>query len=99
MKSVGKGKKGKLIQHFTSQSHREALRDFARFTNPHQNVDALLDLSRRHEMIKETEDAMFNTKIMLLLCDAARTMAMQDLAFRGNTDESSNFHEIVKLIS
>ena len=98
MKSVGKGKKGKLIQHFTSQSHRE-LRDFARFTNPHQNVDALLDLSRRHEMIKETDDAMFNTKIMLILCDAARTMAMQDLAFRGNTDESSNFHEIVKLIS
>ncbi|XP_065068151.1 uncharacterized protein LOC135693547 [Rhopilema esculentum] len=99
MKSVGKGKKGKLIQHFTSQSHREALRDFARFPNPHQNVDALLDLSRRHEMIKETDDAMFNTKIMLILCDAARTMAMQDLAFRGNTDESSNFHEIVRLIS
>ena len=81
MKRVEKEKKGKLIQHFTSQSHREALRDFARFTNTGQSVDALLDLSRRREIIKEADDAMFNTKIMLILCDVVRTMAMHDLPF------------------
>ena len=99
MKSVGKEKKGKLIQHFTSQSHREALCDFARFTKPGQSVDALLDLSRRRESIKEADDAVFNTKIMLILCDVVRTMAMQDLPFRGDTEETSNFFEIVQLIS
>ena len=99
MKSVGKEKKGKLIQHFTSQSHRETLRDFARFNNPGQSVDALLDLSRRREIIKEADDAKFNTKIMLILCDVVRTMAMQDLPFRGDTEETSNFFEIVQLIS
>ncbi|CAB3987848.1 Hypothetical predicted protein [Paramuricea clavata] len=41
MKSVGTKKKGKLAQHFTSQGHREALKDFAAFMNPNQKVDAL----------------------------------------------------------
>ena len=99
MKSVGKGKKGKLMQHFTSLSHREALRDFARYMNPNQNIDNLLDSNRRQVTIKEPEDGRFITKIMLILCDVVRTLAVQDLAFCGDADETSNFYEIVQLIS
>ena len=47
MKSVGKGKEGKLMQHFTSLSHREALRDFARYMNPNQNIDNLFGANQR----------------------------------------------------
>ena len=99
MKSVGTKKKGKLTQHFTSQSHREALSDFARFMNPNHKIDTLLDASRRQELINEAEDATLNTKVVTILCDVARTLAMQDIAFRGETDESSNFYKIVQLMS
>lgn len=99
MKSVGTKKKGKLTQHFTSQSHREALRDFARFMNPNQKVDMLLDANRRLELIKEAEDATLNTRIVTILCDVVRTLAMQDIAFRGETDETSNFYQVVQLLS
>jgi hypothetical protein len=61
MKSVGTKKKGKLVPHFTSQGHREALKDFAAFMNPNQKVDVLLDSCRRQELIKEADDATLNT--------------------------------------
>ena len=99
MKSVGTKKKGKLTQHFTSQGHIGALKDFARFMNPIQKVDALLDSSRRQELIKEADNATFNTRAVTILCDIVRTLAMQDIAFRGETNESSNFYQVVQLVS
>ena len=99
MKSVGTKKKGKLAQHFTSQGHGEALKDFAAFVNPNQKVDTLLDSRRRQELIKEADDATFNTRVVSILFDIARTLAMQDIAFRGETDESSNFDQMVQLVS
>ena len=99
MKSVGTKKKGKLAQHFTSQGYGEALKDFAAFMNPNQKVDTLLDSRRRQELIKEADDATFNTRVVSILFDIARTLAMQDIAFRGETDESSNFYQMVQLVS
>jgi hypothetical protein len=99
MKSVGTKKKGKLEQHFTSQGHKEALRNFAIFMNPNQQVDALLDSSRRQQLIREANDATLNTRVVSILGDIVRTLAMQDIAFRGETDESSNFYQIVQLVS
>ena len=92
MKSVGTKKLGKLSQHFTSQNHFDALRDFAAFMNSRGYIDTLLDASRRRELIKESQDTKFNTRIVTtLICDVVRTMSIQDLAFRGDSEETSNF--------
>jgi hypothetical protein len=99
MKSVGTKKKGKLVQHFTSQGHREALKDFAAFMNPNQKVDVLLDSCRCQELIKEADDATLNTRVVSILCDIACTLAMQDIVFRGETDESSTFYQVVQLVT
>ena len=108
--SVQPGEAAALIEHDPGKRKKDLSDSQRRFVinlgpyQPRLTVyprNAFIESGKQNksEMIKETDDAMFNTKIMLILCDAARTMAMQDLAFCGNTDESSNFHEIVKLIS
>ena len=99
MKSVGTKKKGKLEQHFTSQGHVDALKDFAAFMNPNQKLDMLLDSTRHQELIQEADDSTFNTRVVNIFCDIAHTLAVQDIAFRGETEESSNFYQVVQLVS
>ena len=67
--------------------------------NPNQKVDTLLDSRRLQELIKEADDATFNTRVVSILFDIARPLAMQDIAFRGETDEFSNFYQMVQLVS
>jgi hypothetical protein len=43
MKSVGKEKKAKLAQHFSSQAHKAALSDLAQFAHSMKNVDVMLN--------------------------------------------------------
>ena len=44
MKSKGKKKRGKLSEHFTSQKHGNALKDYARFCDPLCRVDVMLGI-------------------------------------------------------
>ena len=55
MRSVGKDKKGKLQQHFSSDSHKAALNDLAHFACDMKNVDVLLDKKLREVRIHEEE--------------------------------------------
>ena len=70
MKSRGTGKKGKLSGHFSSDSHREAIRSYARFCDP--------------------EDL-----------EAVKTLAPQDIAFRGNgkLEQNGNFIQMTQLVA
>ena len=56
MRSVGKDKQGKLQQHFSSDSHKAALKDLAHFACDMKNVDVMLEVKLREIRIKEEED-------------------------------------------
>ena len=100
MKSVGKDKKGKLAQHFTSEAHKAALHDLAHFVQGMKHVDAMLNKQFRAAKIQEEENNFRNQEIIKILLDVARTMGRQELAFRGaHDDENSNFVQITKLVA
>ena len=93
MKSVETKKKRKLA-HFTSQGHGEALKDFAAFMNPNKKVDTLhIDSRRRQQLIKEADDAIFTREWSVSFLIFCRTLAVQVIAFCGETDESSNCYK------
>ena len=64
MKSVGKEKKGKLAQHFSSQAHKAALSDLAQFVHSMNHVDVMLNKQLRAARIKEEEYNLRNQEIM-----------------------------------
>ena len=98
MKSVGKDKKGKLAQHFTSEAHRAALHDLAHFVQGMKHVDFMLNKQLRAAKIQEEENR--NQEIIKILLDIARSLGRQELAFRGaHDDENSNFVQITKLVA
>ena len=101
MKSTGKDKKGKLAGHFTSADHGEAVKAFARFSDPLCHVDVMLDISRRNLAIQEEGDRLENFQVVKILLDVCRTLAQQDIAFRGGgtLELNGNFNQIVMLVS
>ena len=72
MKGRGKQKPGKLLSHFTSENHCEALKAYARFSDPLCHVDTMLDTSRRQLLIQEQGDALENVRIVKILMDICR---------------------------
>ena len=101
MKSTGKDKTGKLAGHFTSADHGEAVKTFARFSDPLCHVDVMLDISRRNLAIQEEGDRLENFQVVKILQDVCRTLARQDIAFRGGgtLELNGNFNQIVMLVS
>ena len=102
MKSVGKKKKGKLSAHFSSTSHKAALKQFAHLVDPKTHVDALMDKAHREEMIENAAEVERNREAIKILLDITRTLACQGLALCGSSEENetnSNFNQIVQLIS
>lgn len=100
MKSVGKEKLGKLSQHFSSKTHKAALADFCQYSQKDKHIDVQLDKSKRMCMIQEKHDMEFNSKILNILFDVAKTLGRQGMSFRGSSsDEDGNFRQIVYLIS
>jgi hypothetical protein len=100
MKSVGKEKKGKLAQHFSSQAHKAALSDLAQFAHNMKHVDVMLNKQLRAAKIQEEENNQRNQEIIKILLDIAKTLGRQQLAFRGtNDDADGNFLQITNLVA
>ena len=100
MKSRGMGKKGKLAMHFSSHSHKAALSAYVSFCNPSCHVDALLDKDVRNAKIQEEREKLENKEVVKILLDIVKTLARQDIAFRGNgSDKNGNFCQIVALVA
>ena len=101
MKSRGTAKPGKLSGHFSSESHKAALKSFARFSDPLSHIETMLDRSARNAKIQEVADKMENKKIVKILMDVTKTLARQDIAFRGDGKEETNgnYNQIVMLVA
>ena len=100
MKSVGKDKKGKLVQHFSSQAHKAALNDLAQFAHSMKHVDVMLNKQLMAAKVQEEENNLRNQEIINILLDIARTLGRQQLAFRGtNVDVDGNFLQIANLVA
>ena len=99
MKSRGKEDKGKLAQHFCSASHKAALQQLAHFANNMAHVDVMLDKQLRAAKIQEEENNLRNQEVIKILLDIARTLARQQIAFRGHDESDGNFVEIVNLVA
>ena len=80
MKSVGKDKKGKLVQHFASEAHTAALHDLAHFVQGMKHVDVMLNKQLRAAKIQEEENDLRNQEIIKILCDVARTLGTLKMA-------------------
>ena len=80
MKSTGKDKKGKLAGHFTSADHGEAMKTFARFSDPLCHIDVMLDISRQNLAIQEG-DRLENFQVVKILLDICMTLARRDITF------------------
>lgn len=104
MKSRGKDKQGKLAQHFSSASHKEAMSDYCAFTLKSNNIDVVFNKQLRQSAIREKQEQAFNKDAVSILIDLARTLARQGLAFRGhnegtNESQNGNFYQMVLLLS
>ena len=99
MKSRGKDDKGKLAQHFCSASHKAALLELAHFANNMAHIDVMLDQQLRAAKIQEEENNIRNQQVIKILLDVAKTLARQQLAFRGHDESDGNFIQIVNLVA
>lgn len=98
--SQGRNKDGKLLAHFTSDSHKAAVMDFIRFTKTDSHVDILLDQERRASLLAEEKLRQQNNEVVTILLDVCRTLARQGLVFRGDDDDTEgNFQQITRLVS
>ncbi len=95
MKSVGKSKQGKLVQHFSSQSHKASLGAYCHFLQKTKHIDIQLDKAKRAAQIHEAQDLEYNCQIIFILLDVAKTLARQALPFRGDSNEDGNFYQVV----
>ena len=61
----------------------------------------MLDRSARNAKIQEVADKMENKKIVKILMDVTKTLARQDIAFRGDGKEETNgnYNQIVMLVA
>ncbi|CAB3992391.1 zinc finger MYM-type 1-like [Paramuricea clavata] len=87
MKSVGKSKQGKLVQHFSSQSHKASLGAYCHFLQRTKHIDIQLDKEKKAAQIQEAQDLEYNRQIILILLDIAKTLARQALPFRSDSNE------------
>ena len=92
--------RGKLAEHFSSKSHKQALSAYVSFCKPLSHVGAMLDKALRNSKIQEAKDKLENKEIIKILLDIVNTLARQNMAFRGDGKENDrNFCQIVRLVS
>ena len=87
MKSRGKGKKGRLVLHFTSQSYNVALNRYNNFITNKNHVDLMLDSRKQQAEQKREATLKYNCTIVSRLTDISRFLARQNLAFRGRSGD------------
>ncbi|CAF4909838.1 unnamed protein product, partial [Rotaria sp. Silwood1] len=98
MKGKGKGKKGKLEQHFTSSSHMSSMYRLSVFKNKHLNVEHLIDANHRLASQKEESIFQINKKIIETFFDCTLFLAKQGLAFHRDPQEHGNFIQLINLL-
>ena len=97
MRGVRKDKKGMLQQHFSSDFHKAALNDLAHFACDMKNIDVTLQEKVR---ILEEENNLRNQEAIKILLDIARTLARQQLSFRGHDEKhKGNFVQKTNLVA
>ena len=99
MKSRGKDNKGKMAQHFASATHKAALSELAHFAHNMSHVDVMLDKQLRAAKIQEEENSIRNREAIKILLDISKTLAGQELAFRGSDGSDGNFIAIAQLVA
>ena len=97
--SQGKGKKGKLSEHFSSGSHRQAYQDFVFFLRESSHINFILDKQKQKDVIDAKLEIEQNRQVVKILLDITRYLAVQGLAFRGDHDDNSNFKMLVELVA
>lgn len=98
--SQGKGKPGKLSQHFSSKSHKASLEDFVHFCQQDHHINLLWDKEARAQLIEQEKQVQEQREVISILLDIARTLCRQGLAFRGHESEAEgNFCQLVELMS
>ncbi|KAJ8020771.1 hypothetical protein HOLleu_40451 [Holothuria leucospilota] len=98
MMSVGKKKDGKLQQHFSSTAHSAALEDYMQCAMG-ADIGTLMNHEARKLQVQKEFDLTRNKEVITVLLDIVRTMSRLGLAFRGETDNDSNFHQLTQLVS
>ncbi|CAF1212614.1 unnamed protein product [Didymodactylos carnosus] len=93
------GKKGKLDKHFNSKSHHASIQKYLNFKLIHNNVDMMLDKNLQEMEQNQIQQSMTNQTAITMLIDCARFLMRQNLAFRGDNDEDSNFFQIVNFLA
>ena len=100
MKSRGVGKNGKLSLHFSSENHKTAIQSYLRFQDPFCHIDTMIDRTVRKSKIQEEQDKLENKENIKIFMDIAKTLARQDIAFRGDASEKNgNYNQIVQLLA
>ena len=100
MRSRGTAKKGKLAEHFSSESHKEALGAYVSFSKPLSHIYAALGKAVRNAKIQEAKDKQENKEVVKIVLDIVRTLASQNMPFRGDgKEEDGNVCQIVELVS
>ena len=100
IKIVEANQQGKLLKHFSCESHKAALSDFAHFAIESCHIDVQLSNQMKDRLIQEKADEVKNREIMTIFFDVARTLSRQLLSFRGSgNDENGNFVQLINLMS
>ena len=101
MKSRGTAKKGKLSGHFSSDSHKEAIRSYAPYCDALCHIDIMLDKSARKAKIQEEADKLEDLEAIKVLMDVAKTLARQGFAFRGDgkLEQNGNLIQMTLLVA
>ena len=99
MKSIGKGKKGKLEKHFSSNAHCAAVADLSSFSKTEGHINLMYDKKKRAIEIRKEKEVIQNRKVIEIFLDITRTLGRQGLAFREDAEENGNFFQIVRLVA
>ena len=73
--SQGKGKPGKLSQHFSSQSHKASLQSFVHFCEQDGHINLLWDKEARAQIIEQERQVQEHREVISILLDIARTLS------------------------
>ena len=72
------------VSHFSSDSHKEAIWSYTYFSDPLCHIDIMMDKSARKLKIQEEAHKLEDLEAVKVLIDVAKTLARQDIAFRGD---------------
>ena len=99
MRSVGKDKNGKLQQDFSSDSHKAALNDLDHFACDIKNIDVILEEKLRKVRALEEVHNLRNQVAVKILLDIARTLARQQIAYKGHDEKNEGKFVQIQIVS